>query len=222
MEMKYLTFDCYGTLVDWRAGIEKALREAVGNVRLGGQVLLEAYVAAESDQEYVYKKYREVLRDTLVSMSGTIGVDVSRGEAEEFAESVPRWPVFPDSGPFLREMGSRGYKRYILSNVDDDLLEQTIRVNHLDVDGFVTAEQIGSYKPGPGHWQEFMKRTGASKREFLHVAQSLYHDIAPCKALGVRSAWVNRYGEPLPLGASPEVIADGLGALRGVVESGDT
>ena len=213
MGYRYLTFDCYGTLVDWRTGIERELTTAVGNIDLTGQALLDAYGAAERREESVYKKYREVLRRTVLSMSTQLGAVVSDEAARKFAASVPAWPAFPDTAGFLREMGSRGYKRYILSNVDDDLLKGTIRNNGLEIDGFVTAEQVGSYKPGAAHWAEFLRRTRASKDEVLHVAQSVYHDIMPTQRLGIDSAWVNRYGEPLPGGASPSIIADSLTAL---------
>lgn len=218
MRYKYLTFDCYGTLIDWRAGIEKALTAAAGGTPLSGQELLKAYLAAEKDEEAGYKKYREVLRRSVLSMSAAVGVKVNEEGARSFAASVPTWPAFPDTGEFLREMGSRGYKRYILSNVDDDLLEGTIKNNNLEVDGFVTAEEVGAYKPETAHWAEFMRRTGATKDQVLHVAQSVYHDIIPTQRLGLASAWVNRYGEVLPQGASPLLISDSLANLSGVLE----
>jgi 2-haloacid dehalogenase len=213
MRYGYLTFDCYGTLIDWRTGIERELRSALGEVRLGGQDLLNAYLDAERREESGYKKYREVLRDSVLSISYALGKDVDAGSAARFAASVPRWPAFPDSGSFLREMGSRGYKRYILSNVDDDLLAATISNSGLEVDGFVTAEDVGSYKPKPGHWIEFLKRTGADKGAVLHVAQSIYHDIIPMQQFGIATAWVNRYAERFPPEASPSIVTDNLEEL---------
>jgi 2-haloacid dehalogenase len=180
---------------------------------MGGQELMRAYVAAEAEQESTYRKYREVLARTAKALAAGLRTDVSEVQADEFAGSVPKWPAFPDTAQFLRDMGSKGYKRYILSNVDDDLLEETIRNQGLEVDGFVTAEQVGSYKPKPGHWMEFLNRTGATKRDVLHVAQSLYHDVLPTQGLGIESAWVNRYGEQLPSNAFPSVISDSLGNL---------
>ena len=217
MGFRYLTFDCYGTLIDWRTGIEQALTAAVGSISLGGQGLLNAYAAAEKKEEAAYKKYREVLRKSVLAMSGDVGAEVSDDAARRFAGSVPGWPAFPDTAGFLKEMGSRGYKRYILSNVDDDLLEGTIRNSHLEVDGYVTAEQVGSYKPSEAHWVEFLRRTGASRDEVLHVAQSIYHDIIPTQAMGIASAWVNRYREPIPPGASPAMITDSLASLAEMI-----
>lgn len=217
MKYKYLTFDCYGTLIDWRSGIERELRAALGNLRLGGQELLDAYLSAEREEESGYKKYREVLRRTVKSLSGRLEVEVDEAAATSFAGSVPRWPAFPDTRKFLQDVGSMGYKRYILSNVDNDLLEQTIGNNGLEVDGFVTAEEVGSYKPRFGHWERFFERTGAQRGEVLHVAQSVWHDILPAQELGLSSAWVNRYGESLPHRAEPLFITDSLANLSALL-----
>ncbi|HEV2138543.1 MAG TPA: haloacid dehalogenase type II [Nitrososphaerales archaeon] len=213
MKYRYLTLDCYGTLVDWRAGIEASLLAAVGDLRIRGQALLDAYVRAEKKQESSYKKYWEVLRSTVLSMSGQLGVDVTEQAARRFASSVPTWPAYADTSKFLKEMGRKGYERYILSNVDTDLLRNTISNQGLEVDGFVTAEEVGSYKPNPGHWLRFMEKTGARKDEVLHVAQSVYHDIIPTNEMGIDSAWVNRYNEPMPQGPHPLFVSDSLAHL---------
>ncbi len=218
MRYRYLTFDCYGTLIDWKVGIERELRAALGDVRIGGKELLDAYVSAEREQESTYKKYRDVLRLTALSLSPNLGVSITERAASKFAASVPRWPAFPDTRRFLHEMGSRGYKRYILSNVDDDLLRGTIDASGLEVDGFVTAEEVGSYKPEPGHWLRFMKKTGADKGDVLHCAQSLFHDIAPTQSIGIPSAWVNRYGERIKPGLEPSIICDSLAHLAQTIE----
>jgi 2-haloalkanoic acid dehalogenase type II len=185
----------------------------MGEVRMGGQELLDAYVSAEKEQESSYKKYREVLALTAVSLSDRLGVKVTEDAAREFANSVPRWPAFQDTRKFLREMGEKGYSRYILSNVDNDLLAETIRTHGLEVDGFVTAEEVGSYKPNPGHWLRFLEKTGAAKGDILHCAQSMLHDIAPTQSLGIASAWVNRYGERLSSDLEPSIICDSLAGL---------
>jgi len=218
LRYRYLTFDCYGTLIDWRAGIEAGLRSALGQVSLSGQGLLDAYMEAEKRQEATYMKYREVLCRTALSIAQNLGVALSERAADKFAASVPSWPAFPDTGSFLREMGSRGYKRYILSNVDNDLLEGTIRNNGLEVDGYVTAEDVGSYKPNSAHWREFLRRAGAKKGEVLHVAQSVFHDIVPTQRMKIAAAWVNRYGEALPRDISPLIICDSLESLGELLE----
>jgi len=218
MKPKYLTFDCYGTLIDWRRGIEESLRRSLGSFSLSGKELLDAYVEEEKKEEATYKSYRKVLAGTALRLSGPLGVRVDQGAAERFAASVPDWPAFPDTREALVELGRRGYGRFILSNVDDDLLRGTIANNGLEIDGFVTAQQVGSYKPNRGHWDEFMRRTGASKEEFLHVAQSVFHDVIPTQEMGIASAWVNRYSEPLPVGAAPSYIVDSMEGLLGVIE----
>jgi 2-haloalkanoic acid dehalogenase type II len=207
----YLTFDCYGTLIDWRAGIERNLGRALGRVTLPrGESLLSLYVRLEAEQEGTYKKYRRVLSDTAKNVATKLDKRISDDAATRFAASVPLWPPFRDTTSSLKELGRLGYQRYILSNVDTDLLMQTIRRNKLEVDGFVTAEEVHSYKPAFGHWERFLKKTGAKKSEVLHVAQSIYHDIRPANKLGIRTAWVNRYGEPLPRDVAPWMMSDNL------------
>ena len=214
---RFLTFDCYGTLIDWRTGIELSLKSAFGGFPLQGRALLDAYVLEEKKEEESYKKYREVLRNTAVRLAKSAHLEADQSAADEFANSVPSWPAFPDTRKALRELGKMGFARYILSNVDTDLLEGTIRNSGLEVDGFVTAEQVGSYKPSRGHWVAFMRKTGARKREVLHVAQSLYHDILPTQEMGIASAWVNRYREPLPESAHPAYIVDSLESLTNLL-----
>jgi len=214
----HLTFDCYGTLIDWRAGIESQLVDTLGDLKIGGQKLLAAYVEAEKSQEFEYRKYREVLRETVVSLSAVLGAKVTDATAQKFAGSVPKWPTFPDTAGFLRKMGSKGFKRYILSNVDNDLLEETIRRHDLEVDGFVTAEEVGSYKPRPGHWEKFFQMTGARRDRVLHVAQSVFHDIIPAQDMGLASAWVNRYHEPMTRATSPLFVTDDLSHLAELLD----
>lgn len=210
---KYLTFDCYGTLVDWKTGIKKALKSCLGELPLSGKGLLEAYVETEKEEESSYKKYREVLGSTAGRLANRYGATPNRESLVAFAGSVPDWPAFPDTYDALREFGRMGFSRYILSNVDTDLLRSTIEKQKLEVDGYVTAEEVGSYKPSPGHWLKFMGKTSAERNEILHVAQSLYHDILPAQRLGIEAAWVNRYRDQLQPSASPLFIADSLASV---------
>jgi 2-haloacid dehalogenase len=218
LKFEYVTFDCYGTLIDWRAGIERSLREALGDVKLTGGALLGAYLSAEMEEEKSYKSYRDVLSGAASRLSGPLGGEVSPEAAAVFADSVPSWPAFEDSREALRELGRRGYRRYILSNVDDDQLLATIENNGLEVDGFVTAQEVRGYKPGAAHWNRFMQKTGAARGEFLHVAQSVFHDVLPTQEMGISSAWINRYDEPLPPSAQPAYIADSLAGLLRAIE----
>lgn len=218
MKFRYLTFDCYGTLVDWRKGIAESLESVGITSGLGPGALLRAYVAAEKEQEKTYQKYRDVLKKAALALSQTLGVKLGPDAPERFSSSVPHWPAFSDSRSFLKRMGEAGFARYILSNVDTDILKETIRRNRFEVDGYVTAEEVGSYKPERGHWLRFLERTGARKEEVLHVAQSVFHDILPAQELGVSSVWVNRYREAIPAGAEPLLIVDNLRSLGGLLE----
>ena len=172
---------------------------------------------AERDEERSYKKYREVLRNSALRVALEVGVEPDLRRAEAFAESLPTWPAFSDTRSSLAKLKSKGYELFILSNVDRDLLEGTIKNSRLEVDGYVTAEDTHSYKPGSEHWRTFMQRSGAERGEILHVAQSIFHDILPTQKLGIASAWVNRYDEPLPPGAQPTYIADGLRTLARIL-----
>ncbi len=213
----YLTFDCYGTLIDWKAGVAEGLIHSFGRFPIGGGDLLEAYIELEAEEERQYTSYRSVLEGTSAKLAARFGLDVSEGPAK-FAASLPSWPAFPDTAESLKALGEKGYRRYILSNVDEDLLKGTLRESSLEVDGYVTAEEVRSYKPAPGHWNAFLKKTGASKEEDLHVAQSLYHDIIPAQGMGFETAWINRYRQQLPRKASPLYICDGLSDLVKLLE----
>ena len=212
-DFDYLTFDCYGTLIDWRSGIETALKKALGSLPVSGTQLLDAYIEAEAKEEVTYKPYRRVLANSATEVSKKFGCELYQSAADGFASSVSLWPAFGDTAETLKRLGRMGYKRYILSNVDTDQLEQTVSRHGLEVDGFVTAEQIKSYKPAYRHWETFMERTAAPKERILHVAQSIFHDIVPAGKLGISSAWVNRYSQAIPQGVHPTFISDSLGHL---------
>jgi len=196
MKFQYLTFDCYGTLIDWRKGIEARLGELLRKKRVvPEEKIFPIYVKFEAEEERGSKPYKEVLKNTAMRIASQFGISVPEEQAEEFAESVPYWTPFSDTTETLKELGRRGYKRVILSNVDRDLLRETILRNGLEVDGFITAEDVRSYKPAVGHWNAFLERYKASKESTLHIAQSLYHDVLPATKLGFDVAWINRYGE---------------------------
>ena len=218
---RYLTFDCYGTLIDWRAGLERAFAFSFGRLPIAGESLYQAYVTEEASQESSYKPYRSVLAETAVRLVNRLGVNAGDREGREFADSLPAWPAFADTVDSLRKLGEMGYKRYILSNVDEDLLRETIARNGLEIDGYVTAQETHSYKPAPGHWERFLVKTGARVAEDLHVAQSTFHDIRPAHGLGFATAWVNRYDEPLALDFRPDYVCPGLSDLARVL-SGDS
>ena len=213
MKFQYLTFDCYGTLIDWRKGIEAHLGKLLRkNGVMPRKKIFPIYVKLEAEEESDSKPYREVLKNTAMRIASHFGTSVREGQAKEFAESVPYWTPFSDTTETLKELGRRGYKRVILSNVDRDLLRETIQRNGLEVDGFITAEDVRSYKPAVGHWNAFLERYRASKESTLHIAQSLYHDVLPATKLGFDVAWINRYGEGNE-GASPKYAFNDLKSL---------
>jgi 2-haloalkanoic acid dehalogenase type II len=217
VKFSHLTFDCYGTLIDWRKGIEAHLGELLRNNGLPSAVnVFPVYVKLEAEEEGQYKTYREILVDTAVKVAEHLKVAIAERQAKMFAASVPSWPPFSDAVETLKELGKRGHKRIILSNVDKDILKETILGNSLDVDGYITAEDVGSYKPSLAHWNRFFEMYEASKETTLHVAQSVFHDIIPCSKLAISTAWINRYNETAPQGITPTYVFDDLRGLLGL------
>lgn len=211
MKFTHLIFDCYGTLIDWRKGIELHLGELLRRHGLASGVSVHPlYVKLEAEEEGEYKSYREVLRDTAIKVADHLRISIAEKDAKEFAASVPSWPPFSDTVETLTELGRRGYKRVILSNIDRDILRETILRNNLDVDGYITAEDVGSYKPSLRHWNRFFELYETRREATLHVAQSIYHDIIPSSRLGISNAWINRYSEANPSGISPSYVFGGL------------
>jgi 2-haloacid dehalogenase len=196
---RWATFDCYGTLVDWNAGLAAALGDASLLERYHE---LEPHVQAENPG----RSYREVLRET----ARRVGVDADP------AASLPEWPVFPDVRAALAEARRRGWKLAILSNTDRDLIEASIGAIGVPFELAVVASEIGSYKPAEGHWRAFAREVG--RLPDVHVAQSHFHDVVPATRLGIPTVWINRLGaigDPPPTRELPslEGLADVLDAL---------
>jgi 2-haloacid dehalogenase len=216
-----LTFDCYGTLIDWETGLLAALRpvlEAHGVALTDGEVLA-LYAELETKEEAgEYRRYRAVLREIVVRMGQRLGFTPSEAEQESLPESLPSWPPFPDTVEALRALKAR-YRLAVVSNTDDDLFAGTAPSLVVVFDEVITAEQVGSYKPSHRNFEAAIERVGAPKGEILHVAQSLYHDIVPAKALGLSAAWVNRRkgreggGATPPANALPDVEVPDLRSL---------
>jgi 2-haloalkanoic acid dehalogenase type II len=214
-----VTFDCYGTLVDWEDGISSAfVREAAEDgIVLDRARVLGAYHELEPEIESSeYRTYREVLATTAVRVAQRLGWSLTVERAQFLAESLPRWEPFPDTNPSLQGLVARGHRLGILSNVDDDLLAQTRRHLSVPFDVLVTAQQVRSYKPAHGHFEEARRRIGGAR--WLHAAQSFFHDVVPARALGIPVAWINRKGESASAGIAPELelrdltgLADALG-----------
>jgi 2-haloacid dehalogenase len=187
---RWATFDCYGTLIDWNAGIRGELARMFGPEAAPG--LLERYHEIEPrvQAEDPLLPYREVLRLTLARLG-----DVPDGDEDALGRSLPQWPVFPEVPPALAEVRERGWKLAILSNTDREFIEASKQQIGVPFDETVVASEIGSYKPGHRHWEEFFSRTGAERNRHVHVAASLFHDIAPARELGLTSVWINRLVE---------------------------
>jgi len=188
-----ITFDCYGTLIDWEAGIGDAFREAAAadGVKLDPAAALRAVFEREPEvQAAHYRTYREVLTVTAMEAAAALGWTVSRERAAFLADSLPRWKPFPDTNAALERLSRAGYELGILSNVDDDLLAGTRRHFTVSFPLLVTAQQVRSYKPAPGHFTTARERIGG--RRWLHAAQSYFHDITPAVAQRVPVAWINR------------------------------
>jgi len=190
-----VTFDCYGTLIDWEGGIADAFaRKARRLQRTAPRAdVLAAYHEVEPEIEGdAYRPYREVL----VRAAERVARRLGWGEVDGafLAESLPSWVPFPDTNPALERLTKAGVRLGILSNVDDDLLAGTRRHLSARFDPIVTAQQVRSYKPAAAHFEEARRRLPAGAR-WLHAAQSYFHDVAPAKALGIPVAWINRKGE---------------------------
>ena len=220
-DFEALTFDCYGTLIDWEAGLWDALRPVVASrgIEIGRDELLELYGELEAEAERgEYREYRTVLRAVLQGIGKRLGFAPSADELGRFSESVKDWPAFPDSAAALRALKSR-YKLAVTSNIDDDLFESSARRLGVEFDWVVTARQARSYKPSLNNFRLAFERMGLPARKILHVAQSLYHDIAPAKSLGLSTVWVNRrrgregFGATPPADARPDLEVPDLRTL---------
>jgi 2-haloacid dehalogenase/putative hydrolase of the HAD superfamily len=209
-----ITFDCYGTLIDWEGGIVRAFQDEAGKggTKLDPDAIVNAYMKEEPAVEAgPYKSYREVLGETAGRVAARLGWSIGPEEAGFLARSLPDWAPFADTNPALERL-SRRYALGILSNTDDDLLEQTRRHFTVDFELVVTAQQIGSYKPAPGHFAEALRFAG--ERRLLHAGQSYFHDIVPTSAMGIPSAWVKRKSEDTAqLDARPLYVVRDMAAL---------
>jgi 2-haloalkanoic acid dehalogenase type II len=201
----FLTFDCYGTLIDWETGIASAFeREAAKDGRrLDRAALFTAYAECEAEVEAgSYAPYREVLAAAARCTALALEWDLPRERAVFLPMSLPSWKPFPDTNPSLKRLAA-SCALGILSNVDDDLLDETRRYFPIEWDLIVTAEQVGSYKPAHAHWIEARRRMEGRYGRWTHVAQSYYHDVVPALELGLPVVWVNRRGERLESNQRP-------------------
>jgi 2-haloacid dehalogenase/putative hydrolase of the HAD superfamily len=217
-----ITFDCYGTLIDWEDGIASAFTRAAAEegVVLVPTQIIEAYHEVEPEVEAQrYEPYRDVLARTARRVADRLGWEVSEEKARFLPDSLPDWCPFPDTNPALVDLVGAGYRLGILSNVDDDLLEKTRRHFPVDFEIIVTAQQVRSYKPAHGHFLEARRRIGSDR--WLHAAQSWFHDVVPAHELGIPVVWVNRKSELRSEEAEPEADVANLTGLADWLESLD-
>ena len=204
-----LTFDCYGTLIDWETGIAEALSPWLTRhgLDLGRDELLRAFAEAEQRQEEEAPAalYPDILRGALGAIAARWKAPLEAGEADAFARSVRTWPAFTDSADALAYL-ERHYRLVILSNVDRDSFRHSNEKLGVEFDLIVTAEDVGSYKPSSRNFRYLLDKLaglGVAQAEVLHCAQSLYHDHVPAKRLGLRTLWVNRRAGRAGGGATP-------------------
>lgn len=216
-----LTFDCYGTLIDWEAGILTALRAVLDPraVKPGDDELLERYAGHEAGLEGgPYLRYRDVLGRSLRGVCADLDVEPTEAEIARFSASVGEWPAFPDSAEALARLHRR-FKLGVITNCDDDLFALSNRRLGVTFEWIVTAQQAGSYKPDPANFAFAFERIDVPRERILHVAQSLFHDHVPAKALGMTTAWIDRrhdkpgFGATPPADANPDVSASSMAAF---------
>jgi 2-haloacid dehalogenase len=196
MVARWATFDCYGTLVDWNAGISAELARVFGPSS-SAETLLARYHVIEPQVQSQHPgwRYRDVMAAVLANIAAETGVDLPEADKDALGRSLPGWPVFPEVRGSLAEARERGWRLVALSNTDRDLIDASLEAIGVPFDLAIVASEVGSYKPAHGHWRAFYDATGADKSRHVHVAQSYVHDIVPARELGIPSVWINRLGE---------------------------
>lgn len=194
-DQRWATFDCYGTLVDWNAGIRRELERLFGPSE--GQRLLARYHAIEPRLQAAHQSssYRDVMASALAALASETETSLPESEHDALGRSLPGWPVFDDVPEALAEARRRGWRLFALSNSDRDLIESSLDAIAVPFEGAIVADEIGSYKPALRHWHSFYESTGVARSNHVHVAQSHFHDIVPATELGIPSVWINRLGE---------------------------
>ena len=216
-----LSFDCYGTLIDWEAGLLVALRRVLDahGVRPSDDDLLERFAHHEAALEAgPYLRYRDVLAQSLRGIATQFDIRPSAAELAGFGGSVADWPAFPDSAPALATLARR-FRLAVITNCDDDLFAHSNRRLGVTFDWVVTAQQVGAYKPSSRNFEVAFERIGLARSKILHVAQSLFHDHVPAQDLGLTTVWVNRRharpgaGATLPAAVVPDLTVPDMATL---------
>lgn len=204
-----LTFDCYGTLIDWETGILSALHPilAAHGKRMDDATLLKLYADFEQRSEQgEFLPYREVLASVVRQFGEHLGFVPSASEVSSLPDSLPTWKPWPDTVTALRSLKMR-FRLAIFSNVDDDLFAGTRPQLEVDLDDVVTAQQARAYKPSMKLFELALSRVKVPPHRILHVAQSIYHDVVPAQALGLATVWVNRPSACPNVGVAKAAVA---------------
>jgi 2-haloacid dehalogenase len=214
---KWVTFDCYGTLLDWQSGFRRILAGVAG---ARADELVHAYHDAEAatEGEAPGRSYKEVLTLTLKRAAAAIGLPLGEADAGALVREWGSLPIFPDTAPALRELRADGWRLGVLTNCDDDLFARTRAVFPVPLDKVVTAQQVGSYKPALAHFERFEAESGVARERWVHAAVSWWHDIEPARKLGIRRVWVDRERsghDPAAATVRIESLAALPAALRG-------
>ena len=224
---EWVSFDCYGTLVDWETGISSAVSRVMarhGQRRSRDEILaLFAEVEPTVQSAPGYMEYRRVLREVMSGMAERMGTELAEADFGCLADSLPDWPVFPDVADALGALKDR-FRLAIISNVDDDLFAGTAQRLGVEFDAVVTSQQARGYKPSLANFELAQERMGVRRENWLHVAESLHHDIGPANALGIASVWVNRPdrgGGTRRTDARPDLTVAGLDELAEIVRAPD-
>ena len=191
---KVLTFDCYGTMIDWETGIFSALRPILvrHEKKITDCEVLDLYSELEASAEQgEFRRYRDVLQSVVRGFGERLGFSPTSAEVRSLPESLSNWQPFPDTVEALGQL-KRRYQLAVISNVDDDLFATSAPKLEVAFDHVITAQQAGCYKPCVGIFELAEDRIGASREQWLHVGQSIYHDVIPAQSLGISSVWVNR------------------------------
>lgn len=214
-DISCLTFDCYGTLVDWESGIKSELTDIL--YEKGSRVNVDELYKTREDLEFDliqsdYRSYREILALSLKEAFGQHRIPYSNTDGEKLAESVSRWPVFQDTKPTLERLAKK-YRLCIISNVDNDIIGKTRDRIGVRFDVIVTAEDAHAYKPSIRPFQIALQRLGSKAAQVMHVSSGFRYDVPPAHELGFRTAWVNRKQEKTPSGLKPDLQFSSLEAL---------
>lgn len=209
MKPVYLTFDCYGTLIDWKSGVLSALRDYPN---VAPDVFFETWwqVDRRLTCDTAYRRYREVLALDFAEAFQSVGIEISEKKAECLADGLGDWTPFPDAPAALAAFRRLGFKLGILSNIDNDLLERSVDQLGVAIDVRITAENIRSYKPETRHFEALLERTGLQPAQVLHIAASRFVDIAPASRLGFRTMYVQRTEPDGDYEVTPEFTVDTL------------